>query len=253
MAEYIATAEIADNCVGEVLNAIKQSNLEDDTIVIFTTDHGLPMPRMKCNLFDTGTGVSFIMKIPKGKRNGEVTDYLISHTDVFPTLCDLLNIEKPDWLEGKSFINVLNEEPGDWDNEIFSEVNFHATYEPMRSIRTKRYKLIKKFDDYKKVMPSNIDDSPSKSLILENGYMETEVYDEMLFDLYLDPVERVNEINNPRYEAVYKSLSQKLKDNMIRTKDPLLEGQIPLPKGAITLPQSALSPNELLEIMTLKL
>jgi arylsulfatase A-like enzyme len=247
MAEYITTAEVSDNCAGEVLRAVKEAGIEDETIIIYTTDHGLPMPRMKCNLFDTGTGVSFIMKIPEGKRNGDVSDYLISQIDVFPTLCDLLNIEKPDWLEGKSFINVINEEPRDWDNEIFSEVNFHATYEPMRSIRTKRYKLIKKFDDYKKVMPSNIDDSPSKSLILENGYLETEVYDEMLFDLYLDPVERVNEINNPRYEAVYKSLSQKLKDNMVRTKDPLLEGQILLPKGAKTLQQCAISPNELIQ------
>jgi arylsulfatase A-like enzyme len=193
------------------------------------------------------------MKLPKGRRNGDVSDYLISHIDVLPTLCDILKIEKPTWLEGKSFVDILNEEPSDWDNEIYTEVNFHATYEPMRAIRTKRYKLIKKFDDYKKVMPSNIDDSSPKNLIMDSGYLETEVCEEMLFDLYLDPTERVNQVNNIRYKEIYQELSKKLNENMIKTNDPLLKGSIPLPKGAITLPQSALSPNELLEIMTLKL
>ena len=55
-------------------------------------------------------------------------------------------------------------------DEIFSEVTFHAAYQPMRCIRTERYKYIRYFDDYDYVVAANIDDGPAKSFLLENGY-----------------------------------------------------------------------------------
>ena len=81
----------------------------EKTIVMFTTDHGVALPFNKCNLTDSGIGVSLIMRVPGAKANGQVIDALVSHVDVMPTLCDLLQMEKPDYLEGTSFAEVFED------------------------------------------------------------------------------------------------------------------------------------------------
>ena len=233
MAEYIKSAMFMDKCFGIVLDAVRDSGIEKETIVFFTTDHGIPFPRMKSNLYDTGVGVSLIMKCPGNKRKGEVVDALVSHIDIFPTLCDYTGLEKPEWLQGRSFKPIIDNNLKEINNEVFSEVTYHCAYEPMRSIRTKRYKFIKVFDEYENYIPSNIDDGACKELFREWDYFETKKDKEMLFDLYLDPVERINLVKNMRYIDIYKDLSFRLKKWMEDTDDPLLQGKIEPPKGSI--------------------
>ena len=233
MAAFITSAKVADECVGIVLDALKESGLEDDTIVFFTTDHGIAFPRMKCNLYDTGIGVAFIFKYPGNKRKGEAIDTLVSQIDVFPTLCEILDMEKPNWLQGISFLPVLEKRKEKIRDEIYSEVTFHATYEPMRCIRTERYKLIRYFDPYSRPVPANIDDGASKDFLISSGYLESTIPEEMLFDLYLDPVERENKIGEREYQDIYDELSRKLQQWMEDTDDPLLQGKVKKPEGAI--------------------
>ena len=72
-------------------------------------------------------------------RGGKVCDAMVSHIDVFPTVCDLTGISKPPrWLEGKSMLPVLRGETREINEEIFAEVNYHASYEPKRAVRTQR-------------------------------------------------------------------------------------------------------------------
>ena len=145
-ASYKASAILADKAVGIVLDAVKEADLEDDTFIFFTTDHGICQPNMKCNLYDTGIGISLIIKYPGNKLRGKATDALVSHLDIYPTICELLNFEKTSHLTGNSLLPVLENKENEIRDEIFAEVTFHAAYEPMRCIRTKRYKLIKRFD-----------------------------------------------------------------------------------------------------------
>ncbi|QSO47490.1 sulfatase family protein [Alicyclobacillus mengziensis] len=242
MARFISSAKVVDQCVGIVLEALKESGREDDTLLIFTTDHGLAFPLMKCNLFDTGIGVSLIFKFPGDPQIGRVTDALVSHLDIFPTICDMVSIDKPEWLQGKSLLPILKNQSDQIRTEVFSEVTYHAAYEPMRCIRTERYKLIKLFDDDTNIVPANIDDSLSKDFLLKNGYLRTNRDREMLFDLYLDPVERINLINDKNYKDVYQELSSKLHQWMLDTNDPLLEGPVEKPAGARVNTKSALGP-----------
>lgn len=244
IAGYIMSAKVVDECIGIVLNALNKSGIGEDTLVIFTTDHGIPYPNAKCHLYDTGIGVSLIIKYPGNKRKGEALDSLISHIDIFPTICDLLGFEKPDWLEGKSLISILQGTKEEVNDDIFSEVTFHSAYEPMRCIRTKRYKLIKFFDYHNQFVPANWDTSLSKAFLLENGYLDNIREREMLFDLYLDPVERISVVNDPRYKEIYKELSKRLENWMKRTDDPLLKGKVEKPEGAIVNKLSCLSGNE---------
>ncbi len=244
MAAYITSAKVVDKCTGIVLEALRESGMEQNTLVIFTTDHGIAFPRMKCNLYDTGIGVTLIVKYPGNKMKGRATDALVSQLDIFPTLCDMMQLEKPEWLQGVSLLPLLEGRAEKVRNEIFSEVTYHAAYEPMRCIRTERYKLIRFYDYHNDVVPANMDDCLSKDFLLESGYLTEYKEREMLFDLYTDPVERENRVRDPRYKEIYKELSLKLGQWMKETEDPLLTSgyRIPKPEGAVANKLTIISP-----------
>jgi N-sulfoglucosamine sulfohydrolase len=245
MAGFIGSAKVVDECVGIVLEALESADCKRKTLVIFSTDHGLAFPQMKCSLYDAGIGVSFIMRFPEGAHTGHVVDEMASQVDVFPTICDWFGIDKPDWLEGVSLMPLIEGEVKQVRETCFAEVSYHAAYEPMRMVRTPRYKLIKRFYEYQSVIAANIDDSLSKDFLLNHGYGERKQAKVMLFDLYLDPLERENLADHPSYEAIYADLDRKLYQWMKQTKDPLLERGIVLkPQGAVVNKQDAVSPRE---------
>ena len=103
MAGFHASVRKLDWGVGEVLAALEATGLAANTLVISTTDHGIAFPKMKCNLYDAGMGVHLVMRGPGGFTGGKACDALISHLDLFPTLCELLNLAPPAWLQGRSF------------------------------------------------------------------------------------------------------------------------------------------------------
>lgn len=231
-AQYMTTAHYADENIKMIVDALKRNNLYENSIIIFTTDHGLALPFNKCNLTDTGIGVSLIMKVPNADSNGKVVDSLVSQIDVFPTLCELLNLNKPDYLEGKSFAEAFADNKAFLDEYIFAEVNFHTSYEPVRCVRTKRYKYIKYYDEtWNKVNLSNMDESVPKDFLMNNGLKEKVKYREGLFDLYYDPTERNNLADDIKYKEILKNLRKVLLEKQIKTDDPILKGALEIKKG----------------------
>lgn len=244
MANYLYSASIVDECIGIVQNALQQTPLLSDTLVLFTTDHGLALPNMKCNLYDDGIGVALILDFPHNKMRGKVSDALVSHLDVFPTICELCEITPPKELQGTSLLPILLGRTNRIRDHIFAEVNFHACYEPMRCVRTEQYKYICRFDQDLSLIPANIDDSPAKTLLVNHGLTKMAHPKECLFDLYYDPVERVNLVYDDRYVEIKRNLSDKLMRWMRETNDPLLQGAIHPPKGALLNRRSSLSAEE---------
>ena len=231
-AQYMTTAHYADENIKMIVDALKRNNLYENSIIIFTTDHGLAVPFNKCNLTDTGIGVSLIMKVPEAASNGKVVDSLVSQIDVFPTLCELLNLDKPEYLEGKSFAEAFADNKAVLDEYIFAEVNFHTSYEPIRCVRTKRYKYIKYYDEtWNKVNLSNMDESVPKDFLMENGLKEKIKYKEGLFDLYFDPTERNNLVEDSKYKEVLEKLRKVLHEKQVKTDDPILKGALEIKKG----------------------
>ncbi|MEG0294301.1 sulfatase family protein [Enterococcus sp.] len=230
-AQFKTSLKIADENLGEIIETLKKKKLYDQTIIILSTDHGLPYPFHKCNLTDSGTGVLLTMRVPQSKQLENSFDGLISQIDIIPTLCDLLEIEKPDYLEGKSFAHLFQGQTDDIHDTLFAEVNFHTSYEPIRSVRTKRFKYIKYFDDtYHNINFSNIDSSPIKEFLNQHQLDEQVKDEEYLFDLYYDPTEKNNLIHSKEYQETLLLMRQKLHSFMSKTKDPLLNGPIPIKK-----------------------
>jgi N-sulfoglucosamine sulfohydrolase len=244
MAGYHASARNLDRAVGRILDALARNGLAESTLVISTTDHGLAFPRMKCNLTDTGWGVSMILRGPGVFSGGKVCDAMISHLDIFPTICDLLQIQKPAWLEGKSILPVLDGRSAEINEEVFAEVNYHAAYEPARAVRTHRYKYIRRFDERHLPVLPNCDDSTSKSLWLEYGWKQQALASEELYDLIFDPNEQNNLTGNAKSSAALKEMRGRLEAWMKRTNDPLLRGPVAAPAGAKMNPVDGTSPRE---------
>lgn len=224
-AGYLASVKSADFCFGQVIRCLKKEGLWDNTIVLFTTDHGMANPFSKCTLFDSGIGVALMLHVPGEGGHGKVIDSLVSHVDVFPTLCDLLQLEKPDYLEGVSLVPLLRGEVEEVREDIFAEINFHTSYEPARCVRTRRYKYIRYYDtSYLKINRSNVDESMTKDYFMGRDLEKQKKEREALYDLVYDPGERRNLVTDPEYEGILLDMKNRLEDYEEKTHDPIREG-----------------------------
>jgi len=244
MAGYHASARVLDEGVGRVLNALERNGLAENTIVISTTDHGVAFPLMKCNLEDAGWGVSLILRGPGAFRGGKVSDALISQIDLYPTICDVLGIERPAWLQGKSILPVLRAEKQSINEEVFAEVTYHAAYEPKRAVRTDRWKYIRRFGSRRTPVLPNCDDGFSKSLWLNHGWKNQQLPTESLYDLVFDPTEHHSLVNDPSAAEALADMRKRLDRWMQATADPILKGDVPAPHGAQINDPDGISPRE---------
>lgn len=243
-ARFLTSAAWFDRCFGMVIDALKEANLYEDTIIIYTTDHGVAVPYSKCTLYDAGIGVSLIIRVPGSKANGEVSESLVSQVDVFPTLCDLIGLQKPNRLQGRSFVNLFSKPDDIYRDSIFAEVNFHTSYEPIRCVRTKRYKYITYVDDkYLKINFSNIDESTPKQFLMNNGLKDRVKFKEALFDLYYDTGERCNLAYSEEYKDILEDMRNRLSNWQIETSDPLINGQIKIQDGWKVNKKECLNPS----------
>src|SRR2546421_7605889 len=243
MGAFKASAWTLDQGIGAVLEALDANRLSENTVVICTTDHGIAFPRMKCNLTDHGIGVMLIMRGPGGFTGGKVSEALVSHIDLFPTICDLLNIDHPSWLQGKSIMPLIKGESEEIHDVLFAEVTFHAAYEPQRSVRTQRWKYIRRFDHHLGPVLPNCDDSPSKQVLIQYGWERRLRPLEQLYDLIFDPNEACNLAHDQSVGAILEELRERLDDWMHATDDPLLHGPVSAPNGAELNDPEQMSPS----------
>ncbi len=243
-ADYQLAVTTLDEGIGAVLEALEANGLAENTLVICTTDHGLPLPSMKCNLTDGGLGVMLILRGPGEFAEHRVVDSLVSQIDIFPTLCEWLELDKPNWLQGRSLMPILRGEKQEVNEAIFAEVTHHAAYEPMRAVRTKRWKYIRRFGGRTRPVLPNCDDSLSKDYWVENGWRERRVDEESLFDLVFDPNETRNLVAEKEGAEVTGSMRARLQRWMENTDDPILRGPVAVPEGSMETSPDALSPQE---------
>ena len=195
-----------------------------------------------------------IVRGPGGFEGGQVCDAMVSHVDLFPTLCDLLEIEAPPWLQGRSMMPLIRGKDArasrahEIHDEIFAEVTYHAAYEPKRAVRTKDHKYVRRFDGRETPVLPNCDDSPSKDLWLAHGWQNRAVEPEQLYDLAYDPNETHNLVHqaagHPALGEVLVDLRARLERWMQETDDPLLHGPVPAPSGSQVNDVDGISPRE---------
>lgn len=256
VADFKAAARVMDTSYGAVLEALDQSGLADNTLVFCFADHGLQFPRHMCNLTDPGIAVYLIIRGPGGFKGGQVIDQLVSLIDLVPTVYETAGIEPPpfinnsqkiqtDEIAGQSLIPLVTGQTDQHHPFIFAEVNYHAAYEPMRCVRNKRYKYIRRYDQREQLVLPNVDDTPSKQFLLDQAWSDQPREQEMLYDLIFDPDESHNLSQRPELAQVKTELVKALTDWMVQTHDPLLQtGQVAAPTGSKVNDPDGLSPRE---------
>ena len=142
---YLATVSFMDAQAGRVLDAIRRLGLDDNTIVIFMSDHGWHLGEHglwhKRSLFEESARVPFIVRAPGCKGNGRRSASLIESLDLFPTLCDLAGVQAPDQLQGKSLRGVLGDPTSALHDGAFTEARRGKDAEFFgRSVRTTRWR-----------------------------------------------------------------------------------------------------------------
>jgi len=231
MASFKASARSLDQGVGAVLYALDEQGMADDTLIVLTTDHGLPFPGAKGTLSDRGLGTLLIMRGPGGFLGGHVTDALVSQVDLYPTLCELAGAPLPDGLSGTSLLPLARRDVAEVRDELFAELTYHAAYDPQRAIRTRRHKLIRHFGERLLPVLPNVDDSPSKGLLIAAGWGEQPRPRIELYDLLADPGEMRNLAEVEAFADLCAQLDARLEAWMRETNDPLLDGPVPVPPG----------------------
>jgi arylsulfatase A-like enzyme len=156
---------------------------------------------------------------------------MVSLIDLIPTAYDIAGIDGPSSVQGTSLKPLMEGKSG--REEIFCEVNYHAAYEPMRSVRTERYKYIRRYDNRSKHVLPNIDDTPSKTFILDHDWEAYPRDQEMLFDLVFDPNETHNIVSDAGSADILAEMRRRLDAWMEETTDPLAgTGHVAAPSGS---------------------
>jgi len=230
LARYIRDMERLDSCIGRVLSALERTGLAESTIVLFTTDHGPPLPRAKTTMYDPGLKTALLMRWPGFIPSGAREDALLSNVDLTPTLLDLVGIDVPSDLHGVNFAPRLTGKKRDQPREhLFAEMTWHGHYRPMRAIRTERYKYILNLPPTVGLPLPPEDGCAEYGRRIVETHFATPRPDAELYDLEQDPNETSN-LCGEGYSDVEQHLRGLLQRWMKETRDPVLHGPVANPE-----------------------
>jgi len=215
-----------DQAVGQIDRSLQENNLTENTIFIFTTDHGIAMPKAKGTLYDPGTKTALLVRWPNGFEGGKTYDQLLSNIDLMPTLLEAAEAWTPEGLPGRSFLSLLQGRDYQPRELIFTELTWHDRYAPTRAVRTNRFKYIRNWGHQPKVfVPGDIIRGLLHEPVIDEYYQSMRPAEE-LYDLKHDPHEQSNLATDAQYRRILGELNDILNEWMVSTEDPLLVGPV---------------------------
>jgi arylsulfatase A-like enzyme len=245
--DYYHEVQQFDAEVGDLLRLLNKSGRAENTLVVVTSDNGMPFPRGKTNLYDSGTRMPLAIRWPGRVKPGRKTDALISFTDFAPTFLEAAGLEPHPDMTGRSFVGLLAGRKSKINDAVFTERERHAysregnlSY-PARAVRMKDFLYIRNLrpdrgpaGDDKALSDlglfGDIDRSPSKSLVVEHrDDLDIAKFfnltcarrpAEELFDVRKDPWQIENVAGRPEYASIKRRLRGILDRWLKDTADP---------------------------------
>jgi len=225
-----------DYDVADMLDELEEAGLADDTIVFFWSDHGVGLPRAKRWLYDSGTHVPLIVRIPEkfrvnGQgRPGTVDDRLVAFVDLAPTVLNLAGVDIPGHMQGQPFLGPNLPPPRRYVYGARDRMD--ERYDLIRSVRDKRYRYIRNYEPFKpyyqymdyaergptmqelRRLHASGDLPPAAELFMASSKPVEELY-----DLETDPHEIDNLAGKPEYRDVLERMRAAHIEWMIETRD----------------------------------
>ena len=257
--DYGIEIEHFDSHLERALATLEQAGELDNTLVVVTSDHGNPLPRSKCNLYDSGTQVPLAMRLPGVIPGGRNVDDLVSLVDIAPTILEAASVEAPDVMSGRSLWSIARSEKSglvdDSRDFVVTAFERHTIARrsgvgyPMRAIRTHKYAYIRNYEpdrwpagdpDFNAPPQGffgDVDRGVTKSFLMANA-LDPEIRPyylmsygrrpaEELFDIEDDPHQLRNIAADPDMAEVKQRLIWRLNAYLQAHDDPRQRGATP--------------------------
>ena len=261
VADYYFEVQRFDRLVGDAIKSLEAIGELDNTIVLMTGDHGMPFPRCKSNLYDSGARVPLAIRWPAKVKGGRTVDDFVSFTDLAPTFLEVAGMKPTAEMTGRSLLGLLTGgksgrvDPAR-DHVLVGKERHCPAQEapdmggyPCRAIRTHAYLYIRNFapDRWPAGTPNHqqaamrgawygdCDNSPTKTYMVDNRDKDAthrKLYEaafgkrpaEELYDIKKDPEQLDNVAGEAAYAEVRQRLAKQLTDQLRATADPRIIG-----------------------------
>jgi len=254
LGDYLLRVERFDRDAGRMLERLAELGELENTIVVMSGDNGMPFPRCKATLYDTGTRVPLAIRWGARVKGGRTIEDLVSLTDLAPTFLEAAGLSVPESMTGRSLLGRLTEVDGGGSgrDHVLLGMERHVYPNPSRAIRTRDYLYIRNFapeqwptgagngdppvfDFARTPWPTvpgafsfNVDPSPSKQWMLRHPGECGRLYQlafglrpaEELYDLRVDPGQLTNVVDRAECASARARLSRRLTDELRATGDP---------------------------------
>ncbi|MEW4526428.1 sulfatase [Maioricimonas sp. JC845] len=261
VADYYFEVERFDRLVGDAVKALEEIGELDNTLILMTGDHGMPFPRCKSNVYDSGTRVPLAACWPNRVPAGRVVTDFVSLTDLAPTFFEIAGVPIPEDVTGRSLLPILTSEQSGRidparDHVLVGKERHVPSQEapdmggyPFRAIRTDRFLFVRNFEPQrwpngtpnhtKAAIPGtwygDTDNGPTKTYMINNRDKDEthrRLYELSfgkrpaieLYDLSSDPDQLVNVADHPEFAETRRQLNQRLTDELRETGDPRIIG-----------------------------
>lgn len=235
LANYYNSTKRMDDTFGKVMQALDESGMRENTLIVYLSDNGIATPFSKCNTFLASTRTPFLVQWPGVVKSGSVNGSLISSVDFAATILEAVGLPALPQADGRSLVSLLKNPTRDSGKDfIFTQVDskVDGAAIPMRCVQNKKFGYIYNMwhrDDYyyrnnnevdvMRAMEEAAENNPAiKARIMQYRYRSLEE----LYDLENDPGCLVNLAESPEYRSIIESMRGKMEDTMDRTGDPLL-------------------------------
>ncbi len=249
LCDYFFEIQRFDQQIGGMLELIDQAGQLDDTLVVITSDNGMPFPRAKANLYDLGTHVPLAIRWPNRVVGGRTIDDFVNLTDLAPTFLEAAGLTPSKSMSGRSLLSLLtSSKSGNVEPErdaVYAGRERHAwcrlegTGYPMRMIRTRDFLFVRNYEPdrwpagiYRMVTNEghygDVDASPTKDVMIGLKDPHARLFalsfgkrpGEELYDCEKDPHQLLNLTSDPAYERTRRELSERLAAHLKATGDP---------------------------------
>lgn len=230
IAQYYTNVSRFDVTFGLIMQALTDAGHDDDTIVLFLSDHGMSFPFAKATVYYNGTWSPTLLRIP-GQATTQTRPEWVSSLDIMPTLLELVNIAGPAGMDGRSWVPLLEGKSQINRDFVITQINtvFGGRSLAQRCLRTANRSLL--FHAWAEGPTKfQVEAMSGLSFAAMQAATDPQVQARvrqlvsgaplMLFDTQLDPAERINRVDDPDYADDFLELSQKLLTELRASDDP---------------------------------
>lgn len=254
--DYLVEVEHFDSMVSRAITMLEESGQLDNTLIVVTSDHGMPFPRAKASLYDAGSRVPLAIRWPGGiAESGRTVNAFVNLSDLAPTFLEAAGLEPPEMMTAKSLTDIFKKKEAKPRDAAFIAMERHDGCRkggkgyPCRAIRTADFLYIHNFEPSRwpsgspdasvcarSIPYGEIDSAPTKTFLMEHrdehgvarlaelafGMRPAEE----LYELKSDPHQMVNLAGSVRLAETQAALRKQLFDHLEATKDPRVVGGV---------------------------